>query len=126
MFQPPMVGVDQSGLSETIEFVLQYYPPQIQHRLVQNIFVTGGNTLHQQFCQRLERDVRCLRPFQSSFRISPAQDPLLDAWRGGGTWAAQPDNCHAFITRDDYSEFGAEYMRQHSASNVPLGHPRAL
>ena len=34
-FQPPMVGVDQSGLSETLEFVLQYYPPEVQQRLVQ-------------------------------------------------------------------------------------------
>lgn len=35
VFQPPMVGVDQSGLSETMEFVLQYYTPEVQQRLVQ-------------------------------------------------------------------------------------------
>jgi hypothetical protein len=30
-----MVGVDQSGLSETLEFVLQYYSPEVRQRLVQ-------------------------------------------------------------------------------------------
>ena len=35
VFQPPMVGVDQSGLAETMDFVLQYYPPEVQQRLVQ-------------------------------------------------------------------------------------------
>lgn len=35
VFQPTMVGVDQSGLAETMDFVLQYYPLDVQQRLVQ-------------------------------------------------------------------------------------------
>ena len=34
IFQPTMVGVDQCGISDTIEFILQYYPPDVQQRLV--------------------------------------------------------------------------------------------
>ena len=30
-----MVGVDQCGVSDTIEFILQYYPPDVQQRLVE-------------------------------------------------------------------------------------------
>lgn len=30
-----MVGVDQCGISDTIEFILQYYPPEVQQRLVE-------------------------------------------------------------------------------------------
>ena len=30
-----MVGVDQSGVSDIIEFVLNYYPPDVQQRLVE-------------------------------------------------------------------------------------------
>ena len=29
-----MVGVDQCGISDTIEFILQYYPIDVQQRLV--------------------------------------------------------------------------------------------
>lgn len=86
--------------------------------MLQNVFVTGGNTLHQSFSRRLERDLRCMRPFQSHFAVSSAEDPVLDAWRGGGLWA--PDNLHAFITKQDYFERGPEFMKHHSMANTPL------
>lgn len=35
IFQPSMLGIDQSGLSDTLEYVLQYFPPDVQQRLVQ-------------------------------------------------------------------------------------------
>lgn len=34
LFQPTMVGVDQGGVSSTMEYVLQTYPPDVQQRLV--------------------------------------------------------------------------------------------
>ena len=34
VFQPMMVGVDQSGVTETLDFVLHKYSPDIQQRLV--------------------------------------------------------------------------------------------
>ena len=35
LFQPSMVGIDQSGLSDCLEYVLQYYPADVQQRLVE-------------------------------------------------------------------------------------------
>ncbi len=35
MFQPSLLGVDQSGLSDCLEYVLNYHPPSVQQRLVQ-------------------------------------------------------------------------------------------
>ena len=35
IFQPSMLGVDQAGLAEIIEFILNKYPPDIQNQLVQ-------------------------------------------------------------------------------------------
>ncbi len=35
MFQPSMLGVEQAGLAEIIEFILKKYPPEIQNSLVQ-------------------------------------------------------------------------------------------
>ena len=34
VFQPTMVGVDQCGLLDTMEYILQTYPADIQQRLV--------------------------------------------------------------------------------------------
>lgn len=35
LFQPTMVGVDQCGVSDTIEYVLQSFPSDLQQRLVE-------------------------------------------------------------------------------------------
>ena len=35
MFQPSMLGVEQAGLAEVVEFILKKYPPEIQNSLVQ-------------------------------------------------------------------------------------------
>ena len=39
MFQPSMLGMEQAGLAEVIEFILKKYPPEIQNNLVQVGFV---------------------------------------------------------------------------------------
>ena len=72
VFQPPMVGVDQCGVSDTIEYILQGYPPDVQQRLAENVFVTGGNSLFPGFVERLEVDIRTMRPFQSKFNVFAA------------------------------------------------------
>ena len=35
LFQPTIVGVDQCGISDTIEYILQSYPSDLQQRLVE-------------------------------------------------------------------------------------------
>jgi hypothetical protein len=38
-----------------------------------------------------------MRPFGSSFNVSRAADPVLDAWRGASSWAAQPENRYRYF-----------------------------
>ena len=146
VFQPPMVGVDQCGVSDTIEYILQGYPPDVQQRLAENVFVTGGNSLFPGFVERLEVDIRTMRPFQSKFNVfaagrvcsqmiyianqpvsssppsppSPlsAGDRLLDAWRGGCSWGRAGRHRRHFVSRAEYLERGADYCKEHEASNL--------
>ncbi len=97
--------------------------PHIVSLLIQNVFITGGNTLHANFLERLESELCAMRPFQSSFRVKQATDPVLDAWRGGGAWA----NTHpagdegVWLTKEEYTEKGSEYMKEHTTSNQAAG-----
>jgi actin-related protein 5 len=73
--------------------------------------------------ERIEEEIRRLLPFQSSFTVTRAGDPLLDAWRGAAAWAASDSFSSQSFTRADYQEKGSDYLAEHGASN---NHVRAL
>ena len=127
MFQPSMLGVEQAGLAEVIEFILKKYPPEIQNSLVQNVFVTGGNAQYPNFCSRLERELLAVRPFQSTFKVHRASNFSLDAWLGMRKWASSvADLTSISTTRQDYDEKGGEYLKEHQMSNQYIPTPVIL
>ena len=65
---------------------------------------------------RLQQELRCMRPFESSFAVKRAQDPTLDAWKGAAKFAGSAP-ASAFVTRSQYQEFGADYFAEHHSSN---------
>ncbi|XP_043213325.1 actin-related protein 5-like [Amphibalanus amphitrite] len=115
LFQPSMLGLDQAGLAETIQFVLSKYPAESQQRLAGNVFVTGGVSNVPGLRQRLEHELRQMRPFQSSFAVSVASSPSLDAWRGARSLSAAGQL--EYVSRQQYVECGADYLAEHMASN---------
>ncbi len=86
-FQPSIIGHDQAGVSESLEFILKKYSPEVQEKLVRNIFLTGALVQLPGICQRLETDLREMRPFKSDFRVTVASNPTMDAWRGAQKFA---------------------------------------
>ncbi|XP_058806615.1 actin-related protein 5 [Phymastichus coffea] len=126
LFQPAMIGLSESGLVETIEFVLRGYTPEEQNRLVSNVFLTGGSAAFPGLLQRLQRDLREIRPFQSEFRVSVAKNVSLDAWYGAKDFGLNSDLSEYLLSRDDYEEKGPECLKSHSASNSYLSSPDPL
>ena len=70
------------------------------------------------FPERVHTDLQAMRPFKSSFSVHSAEDGLLDAWRGGCSWANSEDSVAAFVSRAEYDENGAEYFKEHVTSNL--------
>ncbi|XP_034552715.1 actin-related protein 5 isoform X2 [Notolabrus celidotus] len=124
MFQPSPTGEDQMGLMETLQYVLARYTPEQQEALVSNVFLTGGNMQYPGMKERVERELRAMRPFQSHFKVTMALRPSLDAWYGARDWALEhlPGeggvSTEGWISRQDYEEKGGEYLSEHCASNV--------
>jgi len=118
VYQPSMLGIEQAGIAETIDFILNHYTAHLQTALVQKVFVTGGNTKFPNFQERLERELLAIRPFQSTFKVYEAVNPVLDAWNGARKWARSLNNLQAVsVTREEYDEKGGEYLKEHFASN---------
>ncbi|XP_018411677.1 PREDICTED: LOW QUALITY PROTEIN: actin-related protein 5 [Nanorana parkeri] len=118
LFQPSLIGEDQAGLAETMQYILDQYPQEVQQQLVQNVFLTGGNVMYPGMQTRMEKELLMMRPFGSTFHVSMAANPVLDAWHGASDWALQNlEVDEGWISRKEYEEMGGEYLKEHVASN---------
>lgn len=64
-------------------------------------------------------------PFQSHFNVFTSNDPVLDSWKGARKWAMSPDCDELSITRKDYEEKGAGYIKEHMVTNQYFVTPAA-
>eukprot|EP00045_Choanoeca_perplexa_P013839 m.158761 g.158761 ORF g.158761 m.158761 type:complete len:727 (-) comp16474_c0_seq1:2731-4911(-) len=118
VFQPAMMGVDQTGIGGAMEFVFPRFTADEQLALAENIFVTGGLARIPNFTERVRREAVAMRPFGSVVKVYEAQDPVLDAWRGMKDWLKQSSSSEGFFTKLEYEEMGAGYLAEHFASNA--------
>lgn len=85
---------------------------------MQNIFVTGGNTLIPNFDVRLHNALRPNLPVSTPVTIVRGYDNNLDAWCGMAKWSRTPEMQKTNITRAEYQEFGADYYKAHGLGNA--------
>lgn len=76
--------------------------------------------------ERLNREMQQIRPFQSAYNVVVAKNVNLNAWHGAKDLANSNQFKEFSITRNDYAEYGAEYLREHYASNRYFSTPTAL
>lgn len=50
--------------------VLSRYSPELQAKLAENVFLTGGNLLYPGVKERVEQELLAMRPFQSHFKVT--------------------------------------------------------
>lgn len=118
LFQPSLVGYEQAGIGEVIETVLGSYSEEQQNKMANNVLITGGNTRYNGFKQRIEAELTKCRPFGSGCRVTVANNPTLDAWKGARMWAMDHlDKDDFWMAKKDFTENGWEYLKEHDASN---------
>ena len=87
------------------------------------MLLCGGTSLFPGFLTRLTNEVRALRPEGSPIRVRMARDPQLDAWKGAAALCNTKPFHTLFMSRAEWSEMGAEYLKEHALSNVLLPPP---
>ncbi|KOC60709.1 Actin-related protein 5 [Habropoda laboriosa] len=126
LFQPSLIGSMEAGIAETIEFVLKLYSPEQQSRLVGNIFLTGGPTTFPGLLERLNRELREMRPFGSNFQINIAKNTSIDAWYGARDFGLNGNLPEYLVSKKEYEDKGGEYLKEHSTSNTYTRSPDPL
>ncbi|KAI7565199.1 actin-like ATPase domain-containing protein, partial [Hortaea werneckii] len=120
VFQPNIAGVDQAGITEIAEDILnaRLASHPARSALLKDVFITGGYSLFQGFEERLRSELRAVLPTEVELGVRKAKDPVLDAWRGAAKWAATPQSRQAFVTKKEWEEKGGEYIKEHNLGNV--------
>jgi len=122
LFQPGIIGLDQTGLVETIQDVLKRFDAQARQRLVENILVTGGMAQIPGLIDRLDNSIRSILPFSQGkklYQVRSAQHCLVDAWRGAAMVTRSSERLRKIaVTRQEYEEYGGGYVKEHGLGNL--------
>ena len=120
VFQPSMAGLDQAGVVEIAGDILTQRLRDHPRRedVLKDVFLTGGNTTFEGFEERLARELRAVLDAEWPLKVRRAGDPVLDAWRGAARWAGEAASARAFVSRADYQEKGAEYIKVSSGVSL--------
>ncbi|XP_055335529.1 actin-related protein 5-like [Paramacrobiotus metropolitanus] len=117
LFQPSLVGIDEMGILDTLEYLFSEYPEDIQKRLVQNVFLTGGCTNLPGMDQRLQNELASCLPYDTPFNIVQAADSTDDAWAGASLWARNTTIEDGYLSKQMYLENGPGFCKEHPLSN---------
>lgn len=113
IFQPAIAGLDQAGIVEIAADILTHRLSGVgsQDAFLKDIFLTGGSSMFRNFDERLREGLRGNLMDGAEINVRRAKDPVLDAWRGAAKWAGGEKWKSAAVTREEYAEKGADYMK---------------
>ncbi|KAK8118620.1 actin [Apiospora kogelbergensis] len=121
VFQPSIAGVDQAGLVEMAGDILTQrlvgIPTINRDDFLRDIFLTGGNTLFDNFDDRLRKGLTALLPVGSPLKLRRADNAVLDAWKGAAGWVGSSGYKAATVTRAEWLEKGGDYIKEHELGN---------
>ncbi|CEP62149.1 actin-related protein ARP5 LALA0_S04e08944g [Lachancea lanzarotensis] len=125
IFQPSMGGLDQAGITEIGETILlnkfgssRRSLSEVSRRLAMNIFLTGGNVKVPGTRERVVREFTGFLPIGTDLNVTLAEDPSVDAWKGMVKLSRSETYKDTFVTRHEYEEYGADYIKEHRLGNA--------
>lgn len=125
-FQPHIAGLDLAGLPEVVQSLLfrnldgSFGVGGQLRAMIENVFVTGGGSLLPNFAERVAGELTSFLPSGAPLHVSTARDAILDPWRGMLKWANSGEAEEGYVSRQEYEEMGAEYIKEHGLGNVCL------
>jgi len=83
----------------------------LQGELYQNIILVGGTTMIPGFKERLERELKALKP-NAPIKIIAIEDRNMLAWQGASMTANLPSFDPMWVSRIDYDEYGPSVVHK--------------
>ncbi|KAM7394944.1 hypothetical protein PAMA_006604 [Pampus argenteus] len=112
LFKPELIGRDHYGMHESVFKSILSSDIDLRRCFLGNIVLSGGNTLLAGLPERLQAEIRSMVPadMRESVRVTSPVDRDFSVWRGGAVLANLPNFSSAWISREEYEEFGPQIV----------------
>ncbi|KAK1836733.1 actin family [Podospora conica] len=121
LFHPSDIGMRQPGLGDLVMQSLEVLPVGLWPAMLANVVCVGGNTLFENFIQRLQMEVLERVPDACIVRVARPAEPVVSTWRGAARFAAHEHVEKVVVTKGEYEEHGAGWVARKFAGGVGVG-----
>ena len=114
IFDPYLAGKDYDNLAKICNDSIQKCDDSLYKDLYQNIILSGGNTMFNEFKQRFSREVKALAPqyLQEEVKIIAESERIYAAWIGGKVLSSLENFEDLCIKRVQYEEEGPRIVHK--------------
>ncbi|XP_034755783.1 uncharacterized protein LOC117961323 [Etheostoma cragini] len=112
LFKPELIGRDHYGMHESVFKSILSSDIDLRRCFLGNIVLSGGNTLLPGLPERLQAEIKGLLPtaMGQSVRVTSPKDRDFSVWRGGAVLAQLPTFSSAWISLEEYEEYGPQIV----------------
>ncbi|XP_019101220.1 PREDICTED: actin-104-like [Camelina sativa] len=106
LFQPSLIGMESSGIHETAYNSIMKCDVDVRRDLYGNIVMSGGSTMFPGIADRMSKEIAALSPINVKIRVVAPPERKYSVWVGGSILASLSSFQQAWITKDEFEEFG--------------------
>ena len=106
MFQPSFLGIKSSGIHEITYNSIMKCDVDIRKDLFANTVLSGGSTMFPGIADRMMKEIAALAPSATEVKIIDPPKRERSSWIGGSVLASLSGFQNAWITKEEYEEYG--------------------
>lgn len=107
LFKPSLIGLDQQGLHEFVFKSIMKTNTEIRSETFKNIVLAGGNTLFENFGERLNNEILQMAPTKTQIEVVSNKERMYSSWIGGSIIGNMDTFQYLCISRKEYEESGS-------------------
>jgi len=106
LFQPAFLGMESSGIHETLYNSIMKCDVDIRKDLYGNIVLSGGSTMFPGIADRMQKEITSMAPSTMKVKIIAPPERKYSVWIGGSILASLSTFQQMWISKQEYDESG--------------------
>uniref|UniRef100_A0A182WQJ1 Actin n=1 Tax=Anopheles minimus TaxID=112268 RepID=A0A182WQJ1_9DIPT len=112
LFQPSFLGMESSGIHETVYNSIMKCDVDIRKDLYANTVLSGGTTMYPGIADRMQKEITALAPSTIKIKIIAPPERKYSVWIGGSILASLSTFQAMWISKQEYDESGPSIVHR--------------